>query len=180
MLEPLGDLAYSDAFAAFSEQAAALAGGGADLIWIETMSDLQEAKAAIEATRSICELPIAATLTFDTHGRTMMGVSPQEAVQDLHGYDLIAFGANCGNGPAEIEGVITSMHDSDPGRPLIAKSNAGIPVEREGETVYDGTPEIMSEHALRVRSLGASLIGACCGSTPAHLQAMAEALAEGK
>lgn len=180
MLEPLGDLSPQDARQAFAEQAEALAQGGADLLWIETMSDLEEAKAAIEAARSACNLPIAATLTFDTHGRTMMGISPQQAAQELEHYDLIAFGANCGNGPAEIESVIAAMHEAAPGRRLIAKSNAGVPRERDGQIVYDGSPEVMAEHAVRVRSLGARLIGACCGSTPAHIRAMARALGKAK
>lgn len=175
MLEPLGDLTYEDAFQAFTEQAEALAEGGVDIIWIETMSDLEETRAAIEASKSSCDLPITVTMTFDTHGRTMMGISPDQALKELNRYELIAFGANCGNGPAEIETVIASMHQSEPDRLLIAKSNAGIPHEREGEIVYDGTPEIMAEHAIRVRSLGAKLIGGCCGSTPAHIQAIARA-----
>lgn len=176
MLEPLGDLSPQDARQAFAEQAEALAQGGADLLWIETMSDLEEVRAAIEAARSVCSLPVAATLTFDTHGRTMMGTTPQQAMQALDRYGLIAYGANCGNGPAEVESVIASMHAAGPEARLVAKSNAGVPKEREGQIVYDGTPEIMAKHAVRVRSLGASLIGACCGSTPAHIRAMAQAL----
>ena len=88
---------------------------------------------------------------------------------------LFDFG-NCGNGPAEVEGVIEAMHASDPNVVLVAKSNAGIPELVNGEIAYRGTPEIMASHAQRVRDLGATIIGACCGSTPAHIRAMAEAL----
>jgi len=176
MMKPMGPLTFEDAKAAFSEQAKALASGGVELIWIETMSDLNETKAAIEGTREVCDLAITATMTFDTNGFTMMGVSPQQAFEALSTYNLAAIGANCGNGPDEIEDVIQKMHTLDPDTILIAKANAGMPKLVQGEVTYDGTPEVMAGYAQRVRALGASLIGACCGSTPDHIHAMAEAL----
>ena len=176
MMKPMGPLTFESAKEAFAEQAKALAEGGVDVIWIETMSDLNETKAAIEAAREVCDLPITATMTFDTNGFTMMGVSPEAAFEAFRAYDLAAIGANCGNGPAEIESVIEELHALDPDVVLIAKSNAGIPKMVQGEVTYDGAPEIMAEHALRVRGKGARLIGACCGSTPQHIQAMAGAL----
>jgi len=176
MMKPMGPLTFEDAKAAFSEQAKALAAGGVDLIWIETMSDLNETKAAIEGTRQVCDLPITATMTFDTNGFTMMGVSPQQAFEALSAYNLAAIGANCGNGPDEIEDVIQKMHTLDPDTILIAKANSGMPKLVQGEVTYDGTPEVMAGYAQRVRALGASLIGACCGSTPDHIHAMADAL----
>ncbi len=176
MMKPTGPLTFEDAKPAFAEQAEALADGGVDLLWIETMSDLDEVRAAIEGARSVCDLPIAVTMTFDTHGHTMMGVSPTKAFETLSAFDLIAIGANCGNGPAEIEGVIETMHSLNPELVLIAKSNAGVPKMMKGEFVYDGTPEVMADYARRVRDLGARLVGACCGSTPVHIRAMAEAL----
>jgi 5-methyltetrahydrofolate--homocysteine methyltransferase len=176
MMKPMGPLTFEEARAAFSEQAAALAAGGVDVIWIETMSDLNEMKAAIEGTREVCDLLITATMTFDTNGFTMMGVSPQQAFEALSVYNLAALGANCGNGPDEIEDVIQKLHNLDSETVLIAKANAGMPKLIQGEVTYDGTPEIMAAYALRVRDLGARLIGACCGSSPEHIRAMAEVL----
>jgi 5-methyltetrahydrofolate--homocysteine methyltransferase len=176
LLEPMGNMTLAEAEAAFAEQAAALAEGGADALWIETMSDLNEVRAAIAGAGAVCQLPICATMTFDTRGRTMMGVTPAQAVEALRPLQLAAIGANCGNGPAEIEGVIEAMHAFDPDVTLIAKSNAGIPQWLNNTLVYDGTPEVMARYAQRVRALGARLIGGCCGNTPAHIEAMVAAL----
>lgn len=176
LLEPMGTLTMQDARQAFAEQAAGLAAGGVDVIWIETMSDLNEVIAAIEGARSVTDLPIAATMTFDTRGHTMMGVSPQKAVEVLSQLDLVAVGANCGTGPDELEPVIQKMRQANPELILIAKSNAGVPRWQDNKLSYDGTPEVMAQYAIHVRELGARLIGACCGSTPDHLRAMAEAL----
>ena len=176
MMKPMGPLTFEEAKSAFSEQAKALTDGGVDVIWIETMSDLNETKAAIEGAREVSDLPITASMTFDTNGFTMMGVSPQQALEALRAYNLTAIGANCGNGPDEIEGVIKKVHTLDPDVVLIAKANAGVPKMVQGEVTYDGTPEVMADYAKKVRALGARLIGACCGSSPEHIRAMAEAL----
>lgn len=178
LMEPMGTLTYEGAKAAFAEQAAALAAGGADVLWIETMSDLQEVKAAIEGARSVSDLPVVATMTFDTHGRTMMGVKPEQALEFLQGFELSAIGGNCGNGPEEIEAVITAMQAGAPEVPLIAKANAGLPYWEGGELKYDGTPEVMGNYARRVYDLGAKLIGGCCGNTPEHIKSMSAALNE--
>ena len=176
MMKPIGPLTFENAKAAFTQQAQALEQGGVDLIWIETMSDLNEVKAAIEGTREVSNLPITVTMTFDTNGFTMMGISPQAALEALRSYGLAAFGANCGNGPDEVETVIEKLHALDSDALLIAKANAGIPKMVKGEVSYDGTPEVMAAYALRARDLGARLIGTCCGSTPDHIRAMAAAL----
>jgi methionine synthase I (cobalamin-dependent) len=199
LFEPLGALTYDAAVAGFAAQAAGLAAGGADVLWIETMSDLNEVRAAVAGARQAApELPVVATMTFDTRGFTMMGVSPADAVAALTELGLAAIGGNCGNGPAEIEGVVHGMRAALDARdlglaasndsistsrrpqaaslPLIAKSNAGIPEIVDGRAVYSGTPAIMAAYARRVRALGADIIGACCGSTPTHVRAMAEAL----
>ena len=178
LFTPMGTMTFEEAKAAFAEQAAALDEGGADILWVETMSDLEEVRAAVEGAKSVSNLPVAATMTFDTHGHTMMGVSPAKALEVMRSFGLAALGANCGNGPAEIEGVIRTMHGLDPDMFLIAKSNAGIPHWVDDELYYDGTPEVMGEYTKRVFGLGASLIGGCCGSSPAHIKAMAEALKE--
>ena len=200
LFEPMGAMTYDAAVAGFAAQAAGLAAGGVDVLWIETMSDLNEVCAAVAGTRQAAPgLPIVATMTFDTRGFTMMGVSPAAAVAALSDLGLAAAGGNCGNGPAEIEGVIYGMrnaieargkrqaasgHKLQPSRlsplasrlPLVAKSNAGMPEIVDGRAIYSGTPEVMACYARRVRALGADIIGACCGSTPDHVRAMAEAL----
>src|SRR5262245_34717629 len=177
LFEPMGGLTYDAAVEGFAAQVAGLAAGGVDVLWIETMSDLNEVRAAVEgARRAAPHLPIVATMTFDTRGFTMMGVSPAEAIEALGALGLAAVGGNCGNGPAEIEAVIYGMREARPGLPLIAKSNAGMPEIVDGQAVYSGTPDVMADYARRVRAFGATIVGACCGSTPAHLRAMSEAL----
>lgn len=182
LMEPMGTMTFDQAVEAFAEQARALVKGGVDLLWVETMSDLEELRAAVQGARSAMDasgspLPITACMTFDTNRHTMMGVSPQQAVRALRELDLAAMGANCGNGPAEIEDVIRAMVAENPGVPLIAKSNAGIPRLVGGsELIYDGTPVVMGGYAYRVRDLGARLIGGCCGNTPDHLRAMSAVL----
>ncbi|HLV35599.1 MAG TPA: betaine--homocysteine S-methyltransferase [Spirillospora sp.] len=177
MLEPLGELAFDEAVAIFEEQARALAEGGVDVFWIETMSDLEEVRAAVTGCRrASAAVPIVTTMTFDTKGRTMMGVTPVQAVQTLRELGAAALGANCGNGPAEIEGVIEAMRQIDESAILVAKSNAGLPRMVGDAAVYDATPDDMAAYARRVRARGARIIGACCGSTPEHIRAIAAAL----
>ncbi len=177
MLEPLGDLAFDDAVQVFEEQAHALTAGGVDVFWIETMSDLEEVRAAVTGCRNASPVtPVVATMTFDTRGRTMMGVTPAQAVQALQELRVNAFGANCGNGPAEIESVIEAMRQINSDEVLIAKSNAGLPHMQGDTAVYDATPEDMAAYARRVLERGARIVGACCGSTPDHIRAIAHAL----
>ncbi|MCB9007603.1 MAG: betaine--homocysteine S-methyltransferase [Ardenticatenaceae bacterium] len=177
IMEPVGTMKYADAVAAFAEQAAGLAAGGVDVLWIETMSDISEVSAAVEGCRQATNLPIVATMTFDTNGRTMMGITPVQAFTELSAMNLTALGGNCGNGPDEIEGVIQAMYAVNQAYPFVAKSNAGIPEYVNGHLHYNGTPEVMAAYAVKVRNFGARIIGACCGSTPAHIAAMREALA---
>ena len=177
ILAPLGELEPEQAVEAFAEQADGLIQGGVDVIWIETLSSLEEMRAAVDgARRASKDIPIVATMTFDTRGRTMMGVTPEQAVQELSGWGLAAFGANCGNGPEEILAVITKMHAAAPQALLVAKANAGVPKLEKGRAVYGAGPEEMARYATSVADAGARIIGACCGSTPRHLEAMAAAL----
>ena len=177
ILEPYGEMAYEQAVDSFRRQVEGLVQGGVDVLWIETMSDLGEVRAAVEGARLVTDsTPLVATMTFDTHGRTMMGVKPEQALEELSTLDLEALGANCGNGTEEIEIVIGKMADLNPEKPLVAKANAGIPHVENGDVVYDATPQIMGEYARKVFALGASLIGGCCGSTPDHLAEMKAAL----
>jgi 5-methyltetrahydrofolate--homocysteine methyltransferase len=174
LIEPVGPLSMAEAQALFAEQVRGLVEGGVDLILIETMSHLNEAEAAVRAAQQVApQLPIAVTLSFDTNFHTMMGVSPRQAVQTIAAWGVRVIGANCGNGPAEIETVMTQMAQNRPeGVYLMAQSNAGMPRWAGGEISYDGTPEIMADYAVRLRSLGVNVIGACCGSTPDHIAAM--------
>jgi len=176
ILFPLGEARFEDVKAAFAEQAAALTEGGADVLWIETMSDLQEVRAAAEGAREASNLPLVITMTFDTNGHTMMGVSPIQALEAIKEYNPIALGGNCGNGPGEIEGVIQAMASVGLDVPLVAKSNAGMPKLVNGQAHYDATPEEMACYAVRVRDFGATIIGGCCGNSVAHIRAMSEAL----
>jgi len=177
ILAPLGTLEYADAVEGFAEQASALVAGGVDAIWIETMSALDEMQAAVEGVRQASpETPVITTMTFDTRGHTMMGVSPEKAVRALIDLGATAVGGNCGNGPEEIMGVITKMRAAKPDAILVAKSNAGMPELVNRKAVYQAKPDDMAKYARQIRDAGARIIGACCGSTPTHLKAMAESL----
>ncbi len=176
LLEPMGSMTPDRARDAFAEQASGLAAGGADLLWIETMSDLDEVTCAVQGAQSATDIPICVTLSFDTVGRTMMGVSGADFVERVSGLGLAAMGANCGNNIADTEAAVRQIVEQHPGMPVISKANAGIPEFRGDELVYDGSPDIMAAHAHRIRSAGASIIGACCGSTPDHIAYMAAVL----
>jgi len=176
LMKPLGTLSYVVALEAFAEQAEALAEGGADAILVETMSDLNEAKAAIVGAKQATDLPILCTLSFDTQRHTMMGVSPRRAAKEMWPLGLMAIGGNCGQALDDMEEVLRQMGKAVPEAPLMAKPNAGLPRLVDGQAVYDVTPQVMAEYALRYAELGAKIIGGCCGSTPAHIKAMAAAL----
>ena len=177
LIEPIGALTFEAAVDGFAEQAAALAEGGVDLFVIETMSDLNEVKAAIDGCRRVSDLPIAVTMTFDTNYHTMMGVHPAVAVRTLADWGVRIIGANCGNGPAEIREVMREMVAVRPASVyLMAQSNAGLPKWSESGIYYDGTPPVMADYAIDMASMGVNIIGACCGSTPDHIRAMREAL----
>lgn len=178
ILAPLGELEPSEATAAFAEQARGLIEGGVDVIWIETISSLEEMRAAIDGVRQASTgIPIVATMTFDTRGRTMMGVTPEQAVRELSGWGVSALGANCGNGPDEILAVIQKLKAAAPPQAvLVAKSNAGVPKLEQGRAVYGAGPQEMAAYALAAAEAGTRVIGACCGSTPQHLAAMTAAL----
>jgi len=151
-----------------------------DVLWIETMSDLNEVRAAVEGCRQAAPgVPYVTTMTFDTNGRTMMGVTPEQAVAGLAQLGPLALGGNCGNGPDELEAVLHKMRAANPQAVLVAKANAGLPRMVSGAAVYDATPEVMADFALRLQAAGATIIGACCGSTPEHIRAIAARLGGG-
>lgn len=179
LLAPLGKRTYAEAVDLFAEQAAALAEAGVDVLYIETMSALEEAKAAVEgARRAAPHLPITLTFSFDTHGRTNMGVRPEQAAKAAREWGVVAIGANCGATLEMTEGALRRMRETDPEALLIAKPNAGLPRMEGGQVVYDATPEMMADFASRVLSLGVRVVGACCGSTPDHIRAIARAVRE--
>jgi len=176
LFAPLGTLTPEGARETFAEQAKGLADGGVDLLVIETMSDLQEVEAAVEAARQSSDLPLICTMTFQQKLYTVMGVSARQAAETLSSWGVSAMGANCGTGPQEVGHVLEEMKEAVPGAILAAKPNAGVPRLVKGRTEFDASPELMAEHAQRFEALGVTIIGACCGSTPEHIAAMARAL----
>lgn len=176
LLEPMGSMTMTTCAAAFAEQAKGLDAGGADLLWLETMSHLDEVTAAVEGARSVSDLPICATLSYDTAGRTMMGVTGEEAVTRLAEIGVDAVGANCGNNLADTEAALIEMRATNPDILLVSKANAGMPQWVGAELHYSGSPEVMAAHAVRQRDAGIQIIGACCGSAPRHLAMMRQVL----
>lgn len=176
LLEPMGSMTPDTCAAAFAEQAKGLDAGGADVLWIETMSHLDEIAAAVEGARSASDLPICATLSFDTAGRTMMGVTGLDAVTRLAEIGVDAVGANCGNNLADTEAATAEMRAGNPDILVVSKANAGMPEWVGAELHYSGSPEIMAAHAARQRDAGVQIIGACCGSSPAHVALMRKVL----
>jgi 5-methyltetrahydrofolate--homocysteine methyltransferase len=178
----MGEVTADELRDGFAEQAKALTEGGADFFQLETMTDLNEVAAAIEGARSVSNLPVAVTMSFDTGKpeaglRTMMGVTAAQLVAKGEELGLLAVGANCGLGLTGYQTLFQQFIDAAPSVPLIAKVNAGIPVTSGDGVVYDGTPEKMAEYAVWVAGIGVKLIGVCCGSGPEHIEAIAKALA---
>lgn len=180
ILAPLGDLLADDAIAAFAEQALALKAGGADVLWIETMSSQEEVELAVKGA-SQAHLPIVFTMSFDTNGRTMMGIGAADMMKLHHriASHVHACGINCGVGAAEVVATVlnikaTAIEGTDP--IIIAKANCGIPEFVNGKIAYNGTPEIMANYAVMARNAGARIIGGCCGTSAEHVVAMRQAL----
>ncbi|MCG7505802.1 betaine--homocysteine S-methyltransferase [Mesorhizobium retamae] len=177
LLIPLGALSYEDAVEAFAEQIEGLKAGGAEVAWIETMSAPDEIRAAAEAAIRV-GLPYTYTGSFDTAGRTMMGLLPKDihAVADGLAEAPIGVGANCGVGASDILASLLDMTEAKPGATVIVKGNCGIPEFRGSEIHYSGTPELMSDYVRLAVDAGAKIIGGCCGTSFAHLAAMRKAL----
>lgn len=181
ILEPNGPVSIAEAAKAFAEQAKALKEGGADILWLETLSSKEEIEAAVTGA-SVADLPMVYTVSIDTNGRTMMGITAQDVItiSTELSQPVAAVGTNCGVGAAEVVATIANLKtaaDANNIAPvLVAKANCGIPEFVDGEIVYNGTPEIMREYVLLAANAGATIIGGCCGTTPAHIRAMREAL----
>ncbi len=177
IMAPLGPLTIEAAADMFEEQARGLLAGGVDLLWLETISAPEEFEAAsIGIART--GAPWCGTMSFDTAGRTMMGLTSVDMVRLVErlAWPPLAFGANCGVGASDLLRSVLGFAAADPKLPLIAKGNAGIPKYVDGAITYDGTPELMARYAVLARDCGADIIGGCCGTTPTHLAAMKAAL----
>ncbi|MFK7854051.1 MAG: betaine--homocysteine S-methyltransferase [Granulosicoccus sp.] len=181
ILAPNGPVSIDEAKTAFAEQAQALAEGGADVLWIETISSAEEIEAAVLGAAEV-GLPIVYTVSIDTNGRTMMGLTPAETLQISTSLNthITAIGSNCGVGASEVVAavcnLVTAAKSLNVKPALVAKANCGIPDYVDGKIVYSGTPELMAEYAVLSANAGASIIGGCCGTTPLHIKAMRQAI----
>lgn len=181
MLKPYGELSEGDAYAAFAEQAAILAEGGVDGLIIETMIDLREALCALRAAREACDLPIVASIAFNTvrsGGRTVMGDTAHDCAQALTDAGACTVGTNCGSlDPLEMAEIVSTMRDATP-LPIIAQPNAGKGRLADKSLVFDMAPEAFAAGVKECVLAGARLVGGCCGTSPAHIRTMVESLGE--
>ena len=177
IMAPMGSLTHELAVEMFHEQAEGLKEGGADVLWVETISAVEEYKAAAEAAK-LAGMAWCGTMSFDPAGRTMMGITSADLAKVIDKLDHppLAFGANCGVGAADLLRTVLGFAATGSQTPIIAKGNAGIPKYHDGHIHYDGTPSLMGDYAVLARDCGATIIGGCCGTTPEHLRAMKDAL----
>jgi len=177
LFEPLGALTHETAVESFREQIQGLKDGGADVAWIETLSAVEEVRAAAQAAIDV-GMPYTTTLSFDTAGRTMMGILPENVPAIFDGLSVppVAMGANCGVGASDILVSLLAMSDADANRVYISKGNCGVPQFQGAEIVYSGTTAVMASYAGLAVAAGARIIGGCCGTSPAHLAAMRHSL----
>ncbi|WP_370286125.1 betaine--homocysteine S-methyltransferase [Pseudooceanicola nanhaiensis] len=177
IMAPMGALTHAAAVEMFHEQAEGLKDGGADVLWLETISAPEEYRAAAEAF-ALAGMPWCGTMSFDTAGRTMMGMTSSDMVAMVEKLPNppIAYGANCGVGASDLLRTVLGFAAQGSERPIISKGNAGIPKYVDGHIHYDGTPELMADYAVMARDCGATIIGGCCGTMPEHLEKMHEAL----
>ncbi|MEN6473708.1 MAG: homocysteine S-methyltransferase family protein, partial [Syntrophaceae bacterium] len=174
-IEPFGDLSFEDAVAAFKEQVKGLIDGGVDMLTIETMLDIQEARAALIAVRELTDLFTIVTMTYEPHGRTLSGTDPISGLITLQALGASAVGCNCSTGPEDMLGPIRAMKPYAT-VPLVAKPNAGLPKLIKGRTVFDMQPDTFARHARSLAEAGVNLLGGCCGTTPEHIRTMIEAV----
>jgi 5-methyltetrahydrofolate--homocysteine methyltransferase len=178
LVKPYGPLEAEDAKATFAEQAKALADGGVDLLVIETMFAFEETTAAFDGARSVTDLPIVVSFSYDRGVRSMMGVKPKDVMKKYTEMGATVIGANCGTTLENMETIIKEYADTVPNFPLWAKPNAGVPhmdIQTE-QAVYDMEPEDMASFAKKYVAMGAKIVGGCCGSTPEHVAAIADAV----
>ena len=176
MIEPHGLMTPKEAADAFKAQAEGLAEGGVDVLWLETMYAMEELEAAMEAVKDI-GLPVCATMSFDTAGKTMMGITPSNLAKRSKDLNLSGFGANCGIGAPDLLATINDISKNvDPGTVVISKANCGIPEFVDGNIMYSGTQELMSQYVQIAMNSGAKIIGGCCGTSFDHVRAMRKAM----
>ena len=176
MIEPHGLMTPKEAADAFKAQAEGLAEGGVDVLWLETMYAMEELEAAMEAVKDI-GLPVCATMSFDTAGKTMMGITPSNLAKRSKDLNLSGFGANCGIGAPDLLATINDISKNvDPGTVVISKANCGIPEFVDGNIMYSGTEELMSQYVQIAMNSGAKIIGGCCGTSFDHVRAMRKAM----
>lgn len=174
LMEPSGDLRYDDAVVLFSKQISSLVESGIDLLLIETIMDINEALAAVEAARKVSEeIPVACTLSYGSSGVTLMGNKAEESGKILLDAGCNIIGANCSIGSDSMLDIVKKMRSSQPDARLIFQPNAGLPVLNEGETIYNETPDIMAENISQYLQYSPCILGACCGSTPEHIKKIA-------
>lgn len=177
LFEPMGEMTMESAIEAFTTQMEGLRDGGADVIWIETMSAAEEIQAAAQAAIN-CGMPYVFTASFDTAGKTMMGLHPgkiHEVTEDMSEKPL-AYGSNCGVGASDLLLSTLHMTEAQPEAVIVGKANCGIPTVKAKETVYSGTPELMYDYAHLAANSGVRIIGGCCGNAPEHVAAMRKAI----
>ena len=175
-VRPFGELHFDEAVRLFALQVKGLVAGGADLLVIETMLDIQETRAALIAARETCDLPVLVTMTFDENGRTLTGTPPEAAAVTLQSLGASAVGCNCSAGPEQMGRFIARMR-AVASVPLVAKPNAGLPVMRDGATVFTMQAEEFGRKAAAIAESGACILGGCCGTTPEHIAALRTQLA---
>lgn len=175
----MGDVTEDDLYEAFREQAVALEKGGADALCVETMTALDEAGFAVRAAKENTGLPVICTFTFDKTGeneyRTMMGVSPQDMAAAMVDAGADVVGSNCGQGPEQMVGIVEQIVRAVPGVPVMVQANAGLPIRQDDKDVFPETPEHMAGFVEALVQAGARIVGGCCGTTPEHIRAIAEA-----
>jgi 5-methyltetrahydrofolate--homocysteine methyltransferase len=176
LAEPLGPLGPDECAAAYADQAAALSEGGVDLLVLETFFALEEALPAIRGVQSASDLPLVVSFSFDRGTRTMMGVSPTEFIEAVAAFGVAAVGANCGRSLADADEVVGELIAVAGDLPVWVKPNAGVPRMVGDHPEYEATPEIIAAHVKRYVEQGARVVGGCCGSTPAHVAAIAAAV----
>jgi 5-methyltetrahydrofolate--homocysteine methyltransferase len=176
----LGDVTGEDVYAAFKEQALALAKGGADACCVETFGAIDEATLAVQAAKENTRLEVICTFTFERtvqgEYRTLMGVSPTEMAQAMLAAGADIIGANCGNGMQRMADIVKELRAAAPAAPILVHANAGMPVHVGGRDVFPETPEAMAQNAVAVVKAGANVLGGCCGTTPDHIRAIANAV----
>ncbi|HHU63020.1 MAG TPA: homocysteine methyltransferase [Clostridiales bacterium] len=177
LFEPYGSLNWDRAYSAFKEQVTIGAEAGCDVIWIETMSDLEEARTAVIAARESCDLPVVCTMTFEAGGATLMGNTPVACISTLQGVGAHAVGVNCSGGPQQLIEIIKEMRPYSK-VPLVMQPNAGLPEVVEGKVVYSLTPEEMAGFIPDILEAGVRIVGGCCGTRPEHIGAMARRLGD--